>query len=65
MRPRYPKKFLVELETAQYDALKAAAQSEGVAMADVLRDALDVWLRKLGPITPLPDAQPEPAAATL
>jgi hypothetical protein len=51
MRPRHTRKFLVELEEEQYAALKAAAQTEGSAMADVLRDALAAWLREIGPVS--------------
>jgi|WetSurMetagenome_2_1015567.scaffolds.fasta_scaffold333179_3 hypothetical protein len=51
MRPRYPRKFLVELEETQYADLKAAARAEGSAMADIIREAIAAYLRTLGPVT--------------
>lgn len=43
--------FLVRLSTEQHAALTEAARAEGASMGDVLRDALDAWLRIIGPVT--------------
>lgn len=50
--PRYTTPFLTLLTPEQHAALKAAAEAEGASMGDVMREALDAWLRKIGPITP-------------
>jgi hypothetical protein len=43
--------FLTLLTPAQHADLQAAAQAEGSSMADVMRAALDAYLRSIAPIT--------------
>ena len=44
-KARYTVMFQTLLTPAQHAALSAAAAAEGVSMGDVMRDALDNWLR--------------------
>ena len=50
-KARYTVMFQTLLTPAQHAALSAAAAAEGVSMGDVMRDALDAWLRTIGPVS--------------
>ena len=46
---KYTVPFLTLLTPAQHAALQRASASEGSSMADVMRDALDMWLAQIQP----------------
>lgn len=46
---KYTVPFLTLLTPGQHAGLQAASVSEGCSMADVLRDALDMWLAQIQP----------------
>ena len=52
-KPRsYSVPFLTLLTPEQHADLAAAAAAEDTSMGEIVRQALDAYLRKLGPITP-------------
>ena len=48
----YTVPFLTLLTPEQHADLSAAAEAEDTSMGEIVRQALDAWLRKLGPVTP-------------
>lgn len=50
-KPRYTVMIRTLITPAQHAALTAAASSEGVTVSDVMRDALDAYLRSIGPVS--------------
>ena len=45
------KAFLTLLTEGQHAELTAAADAEGVSMGTIMRDALDAYLRSIGPVS--------------
>jgi len=57
MAQKFDTPLLILLSKSQHAALKEAAKAEGRSMADVLRDALEVWLTRIGPEQPATEPQ--------
>jgi hypothetical protein len=50
-KPRYTVMIRTLISPQQQSALREASRTEGASMSDIVRDALDAYLRTIGPVT--------------